>query len=498
MGAACGGGLRLYVDGVRGFERWGAVLAAGLVAGSLGCTERARATVEEVDQLVGPLVPAAEAATAPSPTRPAPALPGVVDMATVAERVRPAVVTVLCRTSADDDDEVGGLPHPGARHKHHALGSGFVLEPEGVVVTNEHVVHGAEDVRVRLQDGRELPASVTARDARLDVALLAVRGAQGFSTAILGSSRDVRIGDFVLAIGNPFGLGQAVTFGVVSALARDIGAGPYDDFIQTDAAINPGSSGGPLFDTQGRVIGINTVLHAHGRGIGFAIPIDDVREVLGELRSTGHVARGRIGVGFQELTPDLAKAFGGTTREGALLTDVEADGPAGHAGLRPGDVVTSFDGSPIAHASELARELGRRKPGQVVRIVFVRGGKVRTVGVGLVPLVDPPADLSPPSSTAPRPGPGGALGAELEDAPGGGAIVESVDPDGPADEQLEPGDVILEVDGHAVKRASDLTVQVAAKAKPSTLLVRLRRGPAFLFATVPLAPGGADAPKPPR
>jgi serine protease Do len=461
-----------------------------LGCGSLGCDARAPVPFAAEAALPLELVrPAAAAEPVPRPlqvsTSPQPS-----DVAAIVDRVRASVVTVICRTSGGDDDDPLGLggrgPH--ARRKHLALGSGFVLAPEGLVLTNEHVVHGAEDVRLRLADGQERPARVVARDARLDVALVAARDARDLAPALLGSSRELRVGEFVVAIGNPFGLGPAVTFGVVSAKARDIGAGPYDDFIQTDAAINPGSSGGPLFDMAGRVVGINTVLHAHGHGIGFAIPIDDVREVLPELRSTGRVARGRMGVGFQELTPELAQAFGTIGTDGALVTDVEGDGPAGRAGLRPGDVITSFDGSAIAHASELSRELGRRKPGRTVRIQVLREGKPRAVLVGLSPLAepeDPGPVVDPTPRAAPRPD---ALGAELSDASGGGAVVDHVEPDGPSDDKLEPGDVILEADGRKVQKAGDLVAHVASKTKPGTVLLRLRRGPAFLYAAVTLSP----------
>jgi serine protease Do len=471
---------------------WGVAFAAMMAVASLGCESAAPPGPAELPgslslALVRPAYAGEATLRAPPPS--APPTPGG-DLATVVDRVRGAVVTVLCRSAGGDDDPLPlGPIGPHASRKHLALGSGFVLTPEGLVVTNEHVVHGADGVRVRFADGREVGGRVVAKDARLDVALLAVDDARDLSTAMLGSSRDVRVGDFVVAIGNPFGLGPAVTFGIVSAKARDIGAGPYDDFIQTDAAINPGSSGGPLFDTQGRVIGMNTVLHAHGRGIGFAIPIDDVREVLPELRATGRVARGRIGVGFQELTAELAQALGVRDTEGALVTDVEVDGPAGRAGLRPGDFVTSFDGSVVAHASELSRELGRRKPGRTVRLQIVREGKARSLLVGLTPLSEPeePRREQPPPRGPARPG---ELGAELSDASGGGAVVERVEPDGPAEEKLEPGDVIVEADGRKVHKATDLTAHVASKSKPSMVLLRLRRGPAFLFQAVALPPVG--------
>src|SRR5262249_40402236 len=206
----------------------------------------------------------------------------------------------------------------------------------------------------------------------LDIALLKLKDAKDLPAAPLGSSEQLRVGEHVLAVGNPFGLGHTVTLGIVSAKARAIGAGPYDDFIQTDASINPGNSGGPLFNWRGEVIGINTAIRPGANGIGFAIPIDAVKDVLGQLREKGHVERGRLGLAFQALTPTLATALGVDGPKGALVSDVEPGGAAARAGIKAGDVVVSVNGTPIQHADELRRRVARNAPGSTIKVGVIR------------------------------------------------------------------------------------------------------------------------------
>ncbi|HEY5243593.1 MAG TPA: trypsin-like peptidase domain-containing protein, partial [Polyangiaceae bacterium] len=294
----------------------------------------------------------------PAPFATPPVLTGTPDIATLVAKVKPAVVNITTvqerKVSVGETPDLGQLfpfldpgQAPGL-HRHHgggdgvtkqqALGSGFLVDTRGHVVTNAHVVEGADAVKVKLADDREFKAKVVGKDERLDVAVLQLENPPpaDLPVASLGLSEGTRVGEYVVAIGNPFGLGNTVTMGIVSAKGRTIGAGPYDDFIQTDASINPGNSGGPLFNLHGQVVGINTAISAQGKGIGFAIPIDAVKQIYSELVATGHVTRGRMGVVIQGMDEDLAKAVGLDRVRGALVEDVEAGGPAEKAGIKAG------------------------------------------------------------------------------------------------------------------------------------------------------------------
>lgn len=250
-----------------------------------------------------------------------------------------------------------------------ALGSGFVVDRDGHVATNAHVVDQADVVQIKLADDRELRARVVGKDDALDVAVLAIESPPAdLPVASLGSSERLRVGDYVVAIGNPFGLGDTVTMGIVSAKGRSLGAGPYDDFIQTDAPINPGNSGGPLFDVHGQVVGINTAMEAQAQGIGFAVPIDPVKRELPQLIATGRVARGRLGVAIRPIDEtDHA--------HGALVARVEPGGPADRAGVRAGDVIVDVDGQDVKRATDLPRLIGSDQPGTRVRLTIVRSGQ---------------------------------------------------------------------------------------------------------------------------
>jgi serine protease Do len=269
------------------------------------------------------------------------------------------------------------------RMKRQALGSGFIVDPRGYVVTNAHVVKGADRVRVRLADERELDAKVKGRDERLDLAVLQIEGAKQLPAAALGSSEAVRVGDYVIAIGNPFGLGHTVTMGIVSAKSRSIGAGPYDDFIQTDASINPGNSGGPLFNTRGEVIAVNTAINPNGKGIGFAIPVDALKEVLPQLIDRGRVSRGRIGVHVQAVDEAMSKALGMDAAKGALVADVEPGSAGERSGIKAGDVIVRFDGHDVLHSQDLPRMVAARPPGTRVKVDVVRERGTRTLDVTL-------------------------------------------------------------------------------------------------------------------
>lgn len=376
------------------------------------------------------------------------------------------------------------------RHIERALGSGFITDKEGYVVTNFHVVQGAEDVSVKLFDGREFDADIVGRDEKTDLALLKLKNASDLPVAKLGSSSDVRVGEFVLAIGNPFGLGHTVTHGIVSATGRVIGAGPYDDFVQTDASINPGNSGGPLFDMRGRVIGVNAIIEAHGRGIGFAIPVDDVHQVIPQLRATGHVERGRLGVVFQPVTSEIASAIGLKSPTGAMVVDVEPDGPADKAGVRQGDVVLDVDGHAIDNPEQLARAVAEHRPDTKIRITLYRDHKEHVVTATLGRVEQPQPTASTPKKPKKPMGGGPApnvpeLGVSTDDARGGGARIASVQPGGPADGLLLQGDVIVEMNGSPVGNSAELK-RLSKKAKGKAALLRVRREGEERYLGIPL------------
>ena len=324
-------------------------------------------------------------------------VPATFDVPALAEQVKPMVVNITTTQKIAVPDMGGLNPFdfffgpPGGQGptmpmvpnersvRRQALGTGVIVDPNGYVVTNDHVIREADDVRVHLADDREFKADVVGRDPKLDIALLKVKGAGGLPAAPLGVSDRLRVGEHVLAVGNPFGLGHTVTLGIVSAKARSIGAGPYDDFIQTDASINPGNSGGPLFNWRGEVVGINTAIRAGANGIGFAIPIDEVRDVLQQLREKGHVDRGKLGLAFQVLSHDLAAAKGLSDTRGALVSEVDPGGAAARAGIQAGDVIVGINGSPIQHAEELPRRVARNPPGTgSTSTSFAIGSSVRS------------------------------------------------------------------------------------------------------------------------
>ena len=369
----------------------------------------------------------------------------------------------------------GRAPAPELR-KGKALGSGFLFDDKGHVLTNAHVVEGAEKVRVKLSDEREYDAKVKGRDERLDVAVLELVGAKDLPYATLGSSSAIQVGEPLVAIGNPFGLGNTVTSGILSAKGRAIGAGPYDDFLQTDASINPGNSGGPLFDARGQVVGMNTAINPNGHGIGFAIPSDEIREVLPQLVASGHVERGRLGVRIQDVDVKLASAMSLGSAQGALVDDVEKGGPADKAGFVAGDVIVRTGNTDVMHARDLTRAIARHAPGSKVDVIVRRGKASVTLPVTLGKLEDekgPSAATQAPSEATPQSSSG--LGLQIGDADGGGALVRRVAPDGTAAGSLEPGDVIIEVDHQPVKTASDLKNKAREAANDKPLLLRVRR-----------------------
>jgi len=419
---------------------------------------------------------------------------GVLDLPSLVPKLTPVVVNVTVDSSVrvaprgfdgpfDFFFGPRGVRPPGEGEgeilHQRAQGSGFIIDGSGRVVTNAHVVQGADTVRVKLQDEREFKATVKGRDPHIDVAVLQIEGARDLPVASLGSSDALRVGESVIAIGNPFGLGQTVTLGIVSAKSRAIGAGPYDDFIQTDAHINPGNSGGPLFNTRGEVVGINTAISAQGSGIGFAIPIDEVKGILAQLYATGHIERGRLGVVVQAIDWPLARALGLDRPRGALIAEVEDGSPARRAGLKERDVIVSIDGRAVDHWQEVPRLIAGRAPGTRVKLEVVRDAKTMTFDVALAQLADT-ANRNEPSAAA------GAtdLGVRVEDASEGGALVEQVAPTGPAGSILQRGDVVLEVNRTPVKTAADFDRLVRAAPAKSTLLLRVKRGERTEFVAI--------------
>jgi serine protease Do len=436
---------------------------------------------------------APQAVTPPDPAHAAAVVVGAaLDTAALVAKVKSSVVSIIVEQAPkrgfDDGTNVSpfeffgrsgrGAPAPEVR-RGHALGSGFVFDDKGHVLTNAHVVEGAEKVRVKLSDERELDAKVKGRDERLDVAVLELIGAKDLPYATLGSSNNIQVGEPVVAIGNPFGLGHTVTAGILSAKGRAIGAGPYDDFLQTDASINPGNSGGPLFDARGQVIGMNTAINPNGQGIGFAIPSDEIREVLPQLVTSGHVSRGRLGVRIQDVDVKLASAMSLASAQGALVDDVEKGGPADQAGFAAGDVIVRAGGTDVGHARDLPRAIARHAPGSKVDVVVKRGASASTVTLQvtlgkLEDDKDPNAARQAPTNEA-SPQSSSGLGLAIADAEGGGALVKRVAPDGAAAGSLEPGDVIVEVNRQPVKTANDLKTKALQTGTDKPLLLRVTR-----------------------
>jgi serine protease Do len=272
---------------------------------------------------------------------------------------------------------------PQREFKRKGLGSGFIISEDGYIITNNHVVEKADDIKVILEDGESYKANIIGKDPKTDLALLKIEPKHKLNAVNLGRSNTLEIGDWVVAIGNPFGLGHTVTTGIVSAKGRSLGLGAYDDFIQTDAAINPGNSGGPLFNLNGEVVGVNTAIIAGGQGIGFAIPVDMARNVVEQLQNKGKVVRGWLGVLVQQITPEIAESLNLSQPEGALVSDVTPGGPADKAGIKRGDVIVAFDGNKIEDMPDLPKTVATNEPGTKSKLTFLRNGKEKTVDLTL-------------------------------------------------------------------------------------------------------------------
>ncbi|MBL0224184.1 MAG: DegQ family serine endoprotease [Geobacteraceae bacterium] len=376
----------------------------------------------------------------------------------------------------------GQMPQQRPRREQ-SLGTGFIISPDGYILTNNHVVNGADEVMVKLADGREIKGEIKGADEKLDLALIKISDKEKFPAAELGDSDALEVGEWVMAIGNPFGLSQTVTAGIVSAKGRVIGNGPYDDFIQTDASINPGNSGGPLFSVQGRVVGINTAIIAGGQGIGFAIPVNMAKGIIAQLRESGKVTRGYLGVRFQPLTADLAKSFGLESEKGALIASVEKDTPADKAGLKAGDVILEYDGKPVNEGNELPRYVAATPIDKKVPLVVVRDGRKQefSVVIGLLK-----GDDASPAGT------GGTeseklgitvkeLNSELatrlniKDSKAG-LVVTEVKPGSPAEEAgTVPGSLIVEINGQRPDSLEKYSAVVTKIKKGDVVRLLLKR-----------------------
>ncbi|HYO51547.1 trypsin-like peptidase domain-containing protein [Archangium sp.] len=447
------------------------------------------------------LAPAQTAAPSATPlqpaTREAQALPS---LAPLVESVKGAVVNVDVQAKASGgvgqgenpffDRFFGGGGGRGQRREpiRQGSGSGFIIDAKGLVLTNNHVVEGAVAIRVRLDDGRSFDAEIVGRDPLTDVAVIRLKGkVDNLPTVKLGDSDALRVGDWVVAIGNPFGLASSVSSGILSARARDIQSGPYDDFLQTDAAINPGNSGGPLFNLKGEVVGINTAIVGGGTGIGFAVPSNLVKALVPQLEKDGAVTRAWLGIGIQDLTQDLAKALQLPVTEGAIVSQVNDNSPAGKAGVRPDDVIVAIDGQKVGTGGQLTRTVALKKPGSTSTLDVFREGKRQALKVQLGTRPDLEGlsvrqrrggEESEQSSKA-------RVGVSLSNVDPRivertglqseqGALVTDVMPGSPAERaQLEPGMVVVEVDRKPVRNAEELAKIIRKAPAGSTLLLRV-------------------------
>jgi len=401
----------------------------------------------------------------------------------VYRRVTPAVVNI--RTEGEGQLPGGSLfeeffgemfrDHP--RPKQKSLGSGVIIDPEGYLLTNAHVIEGADRIQVRLSDQRVYEAELVGQDASTDVAVLKIEGDEPFPAVVLGDSDALQVGEWALAIGNPFGLDRTLTVGVISAKGRsDVGIEEYEDFLQTDASINPGNSGGPLLNIRGEVIGINTAIVASGQGIGFAIPITLAKGIADQLISSGEVRRGWMGVRIQNLTPELAEAFGLQRTSGALVTEVMKQTPADEAGMARGDIILRYAGREVRSVRDLQLKVASTPSGSPAEVVVLRDGKELTLTVTVTDREEAVSALrNPPREIR-------GLGFEVETVPDGGVRVIRIDPDGPAARsKLRPGDIVLQVNDREVHDLQMFKQAVAAEQGAGNIRLLVRRGESVLY-----------------
>ncbi|HEY7166337.1 MAG TPA: DegQ family serine endoprotease [Candidatus Binatia bacterium] len=447
---------------------------------------------------------AAQAASSDARTAPAPQV--LPDFASLAKRLGPTVVNIsttqVRRTAQQDmpnpfgnDDSLnqfwerffGGRIPRGGQQRQRGLGSGFIVDRDGIILTNYHVVDGAQKIVVTLSDGRTLDGKVLGKDEKTDIAVVKI-DARDLPTAPLGDSDRVEVGEWVMAIGNPFGLDHTVTSGIVSAKGRHIGAGPYDDFIQTDASINPGNSGGPLINMRGEVIGINSAIFSGSGGnigIGFAIPANLVKDVVPQLKENGKIVRGFVGVTIQKITPELAESLGLKEARGALVSDVTKGGPADRAGIKSGDVITEFDRKEIKSSADLPIQVARTAPGKTVPMKILRNNKEMTLNVAVGEMKDTKEVVASTRegdlglSVQPMtPQLADSLGVDKTD----GLVITAVEPGSAADDAgLQRGDVIVEINRHPVKSVGEFNRAVSEAGKDKSLLFLVKRGEGTMF-----------------
>lgn len=426
----------------------------------------------------------------------------VPDFATLAKKIGPMVVnvsTVQMRKTAENlpgfnDDPLSqfwqrffGGRVPRGPQRQGGLGSGFIIDRDGTILTNYHVVDGADKITVTLSEGQSFTAKVLGRDQKTDIAIIKIDAQQDLPAVSLGDSDQLEVGEWVMAIGNPFGLDHTVTAGIVSAKGRHIGDGPYEDFIQTDASINPGNSGGPLINLRGEVVGINTAIFSQSGGnigIGFAIPTNLVKDLLPQLKAKGKVVRGFLGTTIQKITPDIAESMGLKQANGALVADVAKDGPAERAGIKTGDVIVAFDGKEIKDSTDLPLQVARLAPGKRVQVKILREGKELTLPITVGEFKDSEVVAS---------GETGELGLTVEKVTpelaeelglkrAEGLVITEVKPGSAAEDGgLQTGDVITEINRHPVSTTADFRRETAKAGKGQSVLFLVRRGQGSLF-----------------
>lgn len=427
----------------------------------------------------------------PSARTSAAGLPVLTD---IVKHVKPAVVNISSRKvfrpnpgyrrgdpfSGDFFGRFYGIPQEQTQS---SLGSGFIISKDGTILTNNHVIQNADEIDVKLSDGRKFEAKLIGTDPKTDIAVIRIQGGNGdFPIVPLGDSANLQVGEWVMAVGNPFGLGQTVTAGIVSAKGRVIGAGPYDDFIQTDASINPGNSGGPLFNLNGEVVGINTAIIASGQGIGFAIPISLARNTVNQLLQNGKVSRGYLGVGIQDVTPDLAKSFGLDSERGALIASVYPGGPAEKGGIEAGDIVLSFDGKPLETSHDLPLLVSQMSVGSNVMVEVLRKGGKKTLQVQVGELEKAERELAQAERVS------GEMGIAVQELMPQqaeqmglkgrrGVMVVKVIPGSQADwVGIRPGDIILEVNNTPISNLGEYSASIQ-KLKPDQVVrMFIKRG----------------------
>jgi serine protease Do len=408
--------------------------------------------------------------------------PTVVNISTVS---RKKLVQPFFEFSPFFDDFFGGGRVRPQYRREKSLGSGFIINSDGYIITNDHVVRDAESIRVKLSDDKVYDGKVVGSDQKTDIAVIKINAGHPLQAAVLGDSDKLQVGQWGIAIGNPFGLDRTVTVGVISATGRsNMGIETYEDFIQTDASINPGNSGGPLLNVYGEVVGINTAIVAAGQGIGFAIPVNMAKQVVTQLIKKGSVARGWLGVSIQPVTDEIAASFGLSRARGALVSDIKAGSPAEKAGLKQGDIILRFAGKEIKDARQLQLVVADTAIGQKVDVEIFRDGKARNISVTLGNLAS--ASASQPRSAAPQ---SGWLGMTVEELPenmrmGGlsGVLITDLDPEGTAAEAgMQRGDIIMSVNQKKVEGLSDYARAMKDAERKGSVAILVKRGEANIY-----------------